>query len=54
MKMQCIVPLLLYKQGLKNIHIGTRNSMADTAATAADFFAVPRPESGTSFLPLLK
>ncbi|WP_428770641.1 phosphopentomutase [Treponema sp. HNW] len=48
------VPLLIYKQGLKDIYIGTRETMADTAAAAADFFAVPRPESGTSFLPLLE
>jgi len=48
------VPLLIYQKGTRNKKIGVRNSMADTAATAAEFFSVNAPQHGESYLELLK
>ena len=44
------VPLLIYKQGVRAVDIGVRKTMADTAATAAEFFSVEKPEAGESYL----
>ena len=44
------VPLLIYKQGVHAVDIGVRKTMADTAATAAEFFSVEKPEAGESYL----
>lgn len=44
------VPLLIYKNGLKNIYIGERETMSDVGATIADYFGVEAPQNGTSFL----
>ena len=48
------VPLLIYRKGLKGIHIGTRKTMSDNGATCCDFFGVEAPENGTSYLDFLK
>lgn len=47
------VPLLVYRKGLSGVKLGTRSTMADNGATCCDFFGVPLPESGTSFLKLI-
>lgn len=44
------VPLLISKGDLKNRMIGERDTLADVAATAADYFEVDQPEHGESFL----
>lgn len=44
------VPLLVYSKGITGRNIGERESMADVAATAADFFKVENPQHGCSFL----
>lgn len=48
------VPLLIYLKGLSNREIGERSTMADVAATAAEYFNVRAPQHGTSFLQKLK
>ena len=47
------VPLLIYKQGVRAVNIGVRKTMADTAATAAEFFSAEKPEAGESYLQYL-
>lgn len=47
------VPLLIYRQGLEGVHLGTRKTLADNGATACAFFKAPAPESGESYLDLL-
>ncbi|MGI0530251.1 phosphopentomutase [Treponema socranskii] len=47
------VPLLIYKQGVRAVNIGVRKTMADTAATAAEFFSAEKPEAGESYLSYL-
>jgi phosphopentomutase len=47
------VPLLIYSKGINGRIIGIRATMADVAATAAEFFKVNRPQHGQSFLSLL-
>jgi len=49
-----LVPLLIYKNGLKNVEIGERDTLADVAATAAEYFEVEVPEHGESFLDFLE
>ncbi|WP_277631173.1 phosphopentomutase [Atopococcus tabaci] len=44
------VPLLVAKPGLQDVKLGNRETMADVAATAAEYFNVSQPEHGTSFL----
>lgn len=44
------VPLLIYSPGIEGKGIGERETMADVAATAAEFFAVGKPQNGRSFL----
>ncbi|MFW5686910.1 MAG: phosphopentomutase [Halanaerobium sp.] len=44
------VPLLVYKKGLTSKKLPPRQSLADIAATIADYFDVKSPESGDSFL----
>jgi phosphopentomutase len=46
-------PLLIYG-GLRAGFVGERSSLADTGATVCDFFRAPPPESGLSYLELLK
>lgn len=48
------VPLLISKQGVQGVVVGNRHTMADVAATAAEYFQVGQPEHGESFLALLK
>lgn len=48
------VPLMIYGQGLLPGSIGTRRTLSDVGATAADFLGVHRPENGTSFLPAIR
>lgn len=43
-------PILVVSPKIKPISIGTRNTMADIAATMAEFMGVDQPEHGTSFL----
>ena len=44
------VPLLVYSKGFEGKVIGERETMADVAATAAEFFNVEMPQNGRSFL----
>lgn len=44
------VPLLIYSPGIRSKTIGERATLADVGATVADFFKVPSPQNGTSFL----
>lgn len=44
------VPLLIYRKGLEGKEIGERDTMADIAATAAEYFDVETPQHGQSFL----
>lgn len=48
------VPLLVYQKGLEGKEIGERETMADIAATAAEYFGVEEPQHGQSFLEKLK
>lgn len=48
------VPLLIYTKGLINREIGERSTMADVAATAAEYFNVRAPQHGKSFLQKIK
>lgn len=43
-------PILVVGQNVKPISIGTRETMADIAATMAEFVGVEKPEFGKSFL----
>ena len=44
-------PLLAMQKGNSKIgNLGTRKTLSDIGATLADFFAVPKPENGISFL----
>lgn len=47
------VPLLIYRKGLKNAHVGTRKTMSDNGATCCDYFHAASPENGTSYLNLI-
>lgn len=44
------VPLLIYRPGLADAHIGTRKTMSDVGATCCDYFGAISPENGESFL----
>ena len=48
------VPLLVYSKGIEGKVIGERETMADVAATAAEFFHVEMPQHGQSFLDKLQ
>ena len=48
------VPILIYKKGVRSVNIGVRKTMADTAATAAQFFCTDKPEAGESYLDKLR
>jgi phosphopentomutase len=43
-------PILIYGQNIKPGFTGGRSSLADTGATVCDFFGVPFPEAGSSYL----
>jgi phosphopentomutase len=43
-------PLLVVGKKIKSVDLGVRSTMADIAATMAEFVGVPQPEFGTSFL----
>ena len=43
-------PVLAYRRGIFSRQIGERNTLADIGATAAEYFDVPSPEYGKSFL----
>lgn len=47
------VPLLVRHGGAPAGYIGVRETLADVGATACDYFGVPAPQSGTSFLSLI-
>lgn len=47
------VPLLIYRKGLQNAHVGTRKTMSDVGATCCDYFNQKKPENGTSFLQII-
>jgi phosphopentomutase len=47
-------PVLVYGGKICPGFLGERSSLADTGATVCDFFGAPPPQSGTSYLPLLK
>lgn len=44
------VPLLVAHAGARPGCIGTRPTLSDVGATAADYFGAPAPQNGTSFL----
>lgn len=44
------VPLLIYREGIQPVSLGYRGTLSDVGATAAEYFAIPGPENGTSFL----
>lgn len=44
------VPLLFYRKGKPGVNLGTRDTFADVAQTAANFFEVNNSLKGTSFL----
>lgn len=44
------VPLLIYSKNTYGKTVGTRETMSDVAATAADYFKVRTPANGKSFL----
>lgn len=48
------VPLMIWSQRSTPKSIGTRSTLSDTGATAADYFGMPAPQNGTSFLSLLR
>ncbi|WP_312652322.1 phosphopentomutase [Proteiniclasticum sp.] len=45
-----MVPMLIYKENLKNAEIGHRQTLSDIGATVLDYFGEEKPENGTSFL----
>ena len=47
------VPILAWHAQVRGLGVGTRTTMADIGATIADWFRVPAPETGESFLPQL-
>lgn len=47
------VPLLVWYNGLQGFKLGERSTMADTAATVADYFGVKSPQHGESYLNLM-
>ena len=44
------VPLLIYSPGINGKFVGNRETMADVAASAAEYFKVNSPQHGHSFL----
>ncbi len=44
------VPLLIAHDGAPSGSVGTRSTLSDVGATAADYFGAPAPQNGTSFL----
>lgn len=43
-------PLLVYSKGMENYNLGERETLADIAASIAEYFQVDSPEDGCSFL----
>ncbi|MCL1795727.1 MAG: phosphopentomutase [Clostridia bacterium] len=43
------VPLLVYRHGISPVDLGTRETLADIAATVLDMFSLPQTLAGTSF-----
>lgn len=48
------VPLLIKKKGVEGVNIGLRKTLSDVGASVCDYFGVPAPQNGTSFIPDLK
>ena len=48
------VPLLIYRKGMEQHQIGIRDTMSDTAATAAAYFNVKKPQHGSSYLDFIQ
>jgi len=46
-------PILIVGKQIKPVYIGERSTMADIAATMAEYAGIGAPEYGTSFLPLI-
>ena len=44
------VPLMIWGPRVRAGNIGTRGTLSDVGATAADYFGVSAPENGISFL----
>ena len=49
-----MVPLMIWSRRSTPKCIGTRKTLSDTGATAAEYFGMPAPQNGTSFLKLLR
>lgn len=49
-----VVPLLVYRQGLKPARLGVRTTLSDVGATVCEFFGAAPPQNGTSFLASLR
>ncbi|MFD9625700.1 phosphopentomutase [Peribacillus muralis] len=47
-------PILIVGPDIKPVSIGTRNTMADIAATMADYLGIEKPEYGESFLNIIR
>ena len=43
----------MWYNGLQGFKLGERSTMADTAATVADYFGVKSPQHGESYLNLM-
>lgn len=48
------VPILIYKDGIHEINVGMRSTLADVGATVREFHNVSKPKFGKSFLGLLQ
>ncbi|HEY4599943.1 MAG TPA: phosphopentomutase [Cerasibacillus sp.] len=44
------VPMMIFGPKVKKANIGVRETMSDVGATFCDYFNLPRPKEGTSFL----
>lgn len=44
------VPILIYRKGVSGVNVGIRHTMSDMGASCCDYFGVPAPENGTSFI----
>lgn len=47
------IPILVVGKGVSPVNVGTRSTMADIAATIAEYLDVDKPEFGESFLKLI-
>ncbi|RDU37002.1 phosphopentomutase [Neobacillus piezotolerans] len=47
------VPIMISGKKVRQVHIGTRETMADIGATLSAFFGLPKTEQGESFLSMI-